>query len=384
MKYTYTLILAVAFVACSKPADDLESKKKELDSYRNELISLKEKIGKLEAEIREKDPTFGKRNVVLISVLPLEKKPFEHFVDVRGTIESHKNVSLSSISGGKIERVWVTEGQWVNAGQTLVTLEADILRNSIKEVKTALDLANTVYEKQQKLWDQKIGTEVQYLQAKNNKESLERKLETLNAQLDQMIVKAPFSGAIDRVDALEGEMASPGLSLVRMVSPNDMFVRVDVSEDYIGKFSKGDKVKINIPSLNKDVQSTITSIGYVVNQENRTFRVETSFSTDQTVKPNQVVVVSLRDYTNPSATSIPTKDIQRDNQGQFVFVTESKGKDLVAKKVYVSTGQTYNGFTEIIEGLEGFQTVIHEGVRDVTEGAEVKIATQTSEGLALN
>jgi membrane fusion protein (multidrug efflux system) len=378
MKYIYLFLISVLIAACDKPASDLESKKKELEDTRNELISLREKIGKLEAEIRKEDPTFGKNsNIVLITEMALQKQPFEHFVDVRGAVESRKNVSLSALAGGKIERVWVTEGQWVNAGQTLITLEADVLRNSIKEVKTALDLANTVYEKQANLWSQKIGTEVQYLQAKSNKESLERKLETLYAQLDQMVVKAPFSGAIDRIDALVGEMASPGMPLVRMVSPTDMYVKADVSEDYAGKFSKGDKVTIEIPSSGKKVSSTITSVGYVINEENRTFRVEMTFPSDVSVKPNQVVIVSLRDYINPAAISVPTKIIQSDSKGQYVYVKEKKGEELVAKRMYITLGHTYNGNTEIMQGLDGVGAVISEGYRELTEGAEVKLAEQS-------
>jgi membrane fusion protein, multidrug efflux system len=374
-KYLLILMVLVVAACSSQPVNELEAKKKELEKSRNEMISLKEKIGKLEAEIRQQDPSFGKNvNAVLIAEMALEKKPFEHFIDVRGAIESRKNISLSVVGGGKIDRVWVTEGQWVNAGQTLVTLDAEVVRNSIREVKTALDMAKTVYEKQEKLWNQKIGTEVQYLQAKNNKESLERKLETLNAQLDQMIVKAPFSGAIDRIDALEGEMAAPGMPLVRMVSPKDMYVKADVSEDFIGRFAKGDKVLIEIPSFGKQISSTISSVGYVINPENRTFRIEMDFNSDLAVKPNQVVIVSLRDYLNPAAYAVPTRIIQRDSQGQFVFVSERKGADLVAKKVYVTPGNSYNGNTEITSGLEGVTSVITEGFRELTEGAEVKVA----------
>lgn len=377
MKNKYLLIIIAIMAACSKPANDLDSKKKELESAQNELISLKEKIGKLEAEIKQLDPGFARNaNAVLITKLEIEPKSFEHFIEVRGAVESRKNISLSAMTAGKIERVWVTEGQLVNAGQVLVTLEADILKNSIKEIKTSLELATAVYEKQSKLWSQKIGTEVQYLQAKNNKESLESRLATLNSQLEQTLVKAPFSGAIDRVDALVGEMASPGMPLLRMVNPSDVYIKADVSEDYAGKFSKGDKVLISFPGNNQKVNSTITSIGYVINQENRTFRVEMNFNAGFAVKPNQVAIVSFRDYLNPSVVSVPTKLIQRDNQGQFVFVTQSKNNTLVAHKVYVKLGQSYQGFTEILSGLEGIDHVINEGFRELTEGAEVKFTEQ--------
>jgi RND family efflux transporter MFP subunit len=381
MKYKYILLALVIAGACSKPAnDDLASKKKELDEALNEMITLKEKVSKLETEIRQIDPTFAKnRNAVLITLLPLEAKPFEHYIDVRGAIESNKNVALSSMTGGKIERVLVTEGQQVSAGQTLIVIESEILRNSISEVKTSLELAETVYQKQEKLWQQKIGTEMQYLQAKNNKEALEKKLKTLNSQLDQTIIKAPFAGAIDKVDALIGEIAAPGVPLVRMVNPNDMYVKADVSEDFIGKFSAGDKVEILLPAFGTKTSSTITSVGNVINPENRTFRVELKFNSNVGAKPNQVAVVSFRDYINKQVISVPTKIIQRDNQGQFVFVTEKKEDGLIARKAYVKLGLSYQGNTEVLEGLEGRASVVNEGFRELTEGAEVKIASRTSE-----
>lgn len=380
MKYKYLLIALVVVSACSNPANDVESKKKELDEALNEMITLKEKVSKLENEIRAIDPTFAKnRNAVLVTLLPVEPKLFEHYIDVRGAIESNKNVALSSMTGGKIERVLVAEGQPVKAGQALIIIEADVLRNSISEVKTSLELAETLYQKQEKLWNQKIGTELQYLQAKNNKEALEMKLQTLNAQLEQTIIRAPFAGAIDKVDALVGEMASPGMPLVRMVNPNDMYVKADVSEDYIGKFSAGDKVEILLPSFGTKTTSTISSVGNVINPENRTFRVELKFNTNLGAKPNQVAVVSFRDYINNKVIAVPTKIIQRDNQGQFVFVTEKKEETLIARKVYVKLGQSYQGHTEVLEGLEGHATVINEGFRELTEGAEVKITSRSSE-----
>jgi len=382
MKYNYLLALVI-LGACSTPANDIETKKKELETARNEMISLKEKIGSLEKEIVQLDPTFARNNnAVLISTLTLEAKPFEHYVEVRGAVESRKNVSLSSMSGGKIEKIWVTEGQQVSVGQALISLEADILRNSISEVETSLDLAKTVYTKQEKLWKQNIGSEVQYLQAKNNKETLERKLSTLNSQLDQMIIKAPFSGAIDKIDALVGEMASPGMPLVRMVNPTDMYVKADVSEDFIGKFKTGDRVSIFFPAFDREVVSSILSVGQVINSENRTFRVEAKLNNELAAKPNQVVVISLRDYVNSKVFQVPTKIIQRDQEGQFIFAIDTKENILVARKVYVKLGQSFEGITEILGGLDGTEKIVYEGFREVTEGAEVTIATQSTEGVA--
>ncbi|MBL7861873.1 MAG: efflux RND transporter periplasmic adaptor subunit [Cyclobacteriaceae bacterium] len=377
MKNLYVLLILFVLAACGNPEADsgLEAKKKELESARNEMISLKEKIGTLEKEIVAMDPTFARNNnAVLISTWTLEAKPFAHFVDVRGAVESRKNVSLSAMTGGKVDQVYVREGQSVTAGQVLVSLEADILNSTIAELKTSLELATTIYEKQEKLWAQKIGSEVQYLQAKNNKESLEKRLEVAKAQLDQTMVKAPFSGTIDRVDALVGEMASPGIPLVRMVNPNDMYVKADVSEDFIGKLKAGDGVEIFFPAFDKKIKSTILSVGQVINAENRTFRVEARLENEVNAKPNQVVVISVRDYVNPKVFQIPTKILQRDSEGQYVFRIENQENTPVAKKVYVEPGLSYDGLTEILKGLTGTEQLVYEGFREVTEGAELKIA----------
>lgn len=378
MKYKYILITLVVAGACSQPVSDVDTKKQELEAAQNEMISLREKIGNLEKEIVALDPTFARNNnAVLISTWPLEAKPFEHYVDVRGSVESRKNVSLSAMSGGKIEKVLVSEGQQVSAGQVLIVLEAEIIRNSIKELNTSIELAKTVYEKQARLWEQKIGSEIQYLQAKNNKEALERKLATMNSQLDQMIIRAPFSGAIDKVEALVGEMATPGLPLVRMVNPSDMYVKADVSEDFIGKLKKNDKVEIYFPAFDKKVKSNILSVGQVINAENRTFRIEANLDSQLAAKPNQVVVISLRDYVNPKVFQVPTKVIQRDNQGQFLFVIDNKENSLLARKVYIKSGMSDGNLTEVLEGLDGSEQVVYEGFREVTEGAELKIAVST-------
>ncbi|MBX2916659.1 MAG: efflux RND transporter periplasmic adaptor subunit [Cyclobacteriaceae bacterium] len=386
MKKLYTLATLVLLVACSAETDSsLEAKKKELDAARTELVALKEKIGDLEKEILALDPSFARNNnAVLISTWPLELKPFEHFVDIRGSVESRKNVGLSAVGGGKVEKVLVTEGQNVAAGQTLVVLDADILRNTIAELKTSLELATTLYDKQAKLWSQKIGSEVQYLQAKNNKESLEKRLAVTQAQLDQAIVKAPFAGTIDKVDARVGEMANPGMPLVQMVSSGDMYIRADVSEDFIGKINAGDQVQIFFPAFDKQVKSTITSVGQVINPENRTFRIEARLVGDVKAKPNQVVVVSVRDYVNIRAYQVPTKIIQRDNAGEFVFATDKKENTLIAKKIYIKTGLSQNGLTEVKEGLTGNEQIVYEGFREVTEGAELNLADSTKASVASN
>lgn len=381
MKNSYiTLFILLIATACGSPENsDLDAKKKELEDSKKQVAEMKVKISQLEKEIAAADPTsINANNTVLVAPYTLEKIVFNHFVEMRGTVVSRRNVAISSQAGGKIVKVHVSEGAKVSKGQVLVSLDADILYSTIGETKTQLELAKTVFEKQERLWKEKIGTELQYLQAKNQKESLEQRLAATNAQLDQMILRAPFGGTVDKVDALEGEMASPGIPLVRLVNQDDLYISVDVSENYIGRFSTGDKSSVYLPAQDKKVQSTVKSISQVINSENRTFAVEVTLPSGLSVKPNQVAMVELRDYSNPSTFVVPTKLIQRDNKGQYVFIAEKKGDVTLAAKAYITPGFSYESLTEIKEGLTGTEVVISEGYRDVTAGAEINIVVPTA------
>ncbi|WP_456458723.1 efflux RND transporter periplasmic adaptor subunit [Reichenbachiella sp.] len=373
-KLTYIIPLILVFaVGCSS---DLETKKAEVEELKTQIQDLKGQVVALEEEIRKEDPAYGKVTVnkTLITVLDVAPRYFEHKIEVRGAVESRTNVTVSPQVPGKIESANVIAGQNVKKGQLLFSLDSDIINNNIAELKTALELATIMADKQENLWKQNIGTEVQYLQAKNNRESLERKLATAQSQLSQTRILAPFSGTIDAMDAKVGEMAQPGMPLVRIVNPNDVHISSDVSERFIGKFKKADKVDVYFPSQDKRMVSQVSSVGQVINSQNRTFEMEVYLPTlDFPVKPNQVVVLNLRDYQNEQALVVPTQLIQKDNKGSFVFEIVKEGSNLVAKKVYVETGVTYNNETEIKSGLKANQRLANKGFRELSEGVIVSI-----------
>jgi membrane fusion protein, multidrug efflux system len=378
-KILSTLAIVVILAGCSAPESDsdLATKKKELETARQEMAAIKEKITQLESAISEADPEFARQHnkAILVSAFVAEKESFEHKVTVRGAVESRKNVTIAAQTSGEIQKIYVKEGQRVSQGQLLLALNADVVRNSIAELKNSLALANTVYEKQAKLWEQKIGTEIQYLQAKNNKETLEHKLATANAQLAYALVKAPFSGTIDQLPVNEGEVAYPGIPLVRLVSQQNMFIKADASERFMGKFKTGDKVDIYFPTYDRHVTSTVSSVGQVINPENRTFVVEVVLpKVDFVTKPNQVAVLELRDYISDATLVVPTRIIQKDDDGQFIYVIDDRGGKLVAKKVHVVTGISFDTKTEIIKGIHGSERIVDEGYRDLTEGVEVELA----------
>ena len=370
---TFLIILTALIVYACDSSEAANDKLAELKSLKEEQKELGEKIDALEEELRKSGVLEEKKvNKVLVSTITVAPQSFQHKIEVRGSVESRKDVVLSAESMGRIISIPVSEGQHISKGQLLLQQDAEIIRNNIQEVNTQLELATTVYERQSKLWEQNIGTEVQYLQAKNNKESLESRLSTLRSQLRQASVYAPFNGVIDNISTRVGEMAQPGMPLLRVVSPREMYVTADVSESYLGNFSDGQEVEIYFPSQDKTVISKIISVGQVIKSENRTFEVEVSLPrTDFPVKPNQVVRLELVDYRDKDALILPTKIIQNDSKGNYVFEIVEKDGDQVANKVYVKPGLTYSLMTEILEGVSVDQIIAYEGYRELTQDVVV-------------
>jgi RND family efflux transporter MFP subunit len=376
--YITILVLVIGVVSCGG-GDELEAKKEELTKKKDEMAALKTEISQLEKEISTLDPDFNKQdNEILVASLPVKKTTFTHQIEIRGSVASRNNVLLSAETMGRVTNVYVKEGASVKKGELLVALDATILENNIAEVETQLELAVIMFERQSNLWEQNIGTEIQYLQAKNSKETLERRLNTLKSQLRQYYVRAPFNGEVDAVPIKIGEMAQPGVPLVHIVNPRDMYIKADVSEAYLGKIVKGSSVEVNFPIKNKSFTSSINSVSKVINPDNRTFTVEVGLPESSTFEfqPNQVVVISLIDYENKDAIAIPTKLIQTDQDGKFVFVVDENEGKMKAKKARVSTGLNYASKTEILAGLNEGEILIEKGYRDVNEGVEIKIASR--------
>ncbi len=375
---TLTILILATFIYSCGGGSDLAKKKAELEGYKKDLVSLKSKISKLENEIAELDTTTddGTGNL-LVSSYKVEPKPFVHKIEVRGAVASRKNILMSAETMGRIERIPVSEGQSVRKGDLLLQLDSDIIDNNISEIKTQMELAKTVYDRQANLWEKNIGTEIQYLQAKNNYESLERRLETLKSQLSQYYVRAPFSGVVDNIVVKVGEMAQPGLPLIRIMNPNDMYVKGDVSEAHLGRFEKGEVVEVTFPVQDVTLKSSILSVGRVINEQNRTFKVEIALpdKNGYEFRPNQVAILTLTDYKNEEALSVPTNVIQSDATGNFIFTIGSKNGKNIAQKVAVTPGKTFNSMTEIVAGLKGGERVINKGYRNVTHGAEISIST---------
>lgn len=372
MKKTLILLtIAVILSACgSTPVNDEAAKRKQLQQYKQDLHTLEQQIVALEADLNSTE----KDEVVKIKVTELATEKFEHFIEVTGKVEAELDVDVSPESAGVIKEVLVVEGDWVNKGDLLAKLNTEMLTSSVEEMEVQLDLAKINYERQKNLWDQNIGSEMQYLQAKNNKESLEKRIKSMQAQLAMSEVRSPVSGVVDVVYQKQGHIGSPQVPFAKVININKIKIYGDISESYITKINKGDKVNVNFPALNQSVDARINQIGNTIDPNNRTFRVRINLSnSDKKIKPNLISILTIRDYLNEEAIVVPALYIKEDFKGHYTYVVEKEGAKNVVKKVYVTPGVTNNNMSEVIEGLTSGMKVVSQGYNQIADGSVVQI-----------
>lgn len=367
------LILFLA-TACGgeKQPNTLAEKKEALAKMKTEAESLTEKITKLDAEIKAADPSMKAAEKVLpVLTQVLQPRNFKSFIEIQGTVETKNTATATPRMAGTYTTVYVREGQSVKAGQLLAKIDNAILRGQIAALKQQMELANTVYEKQKSLWDQKIGTEIQYLQAKNNKESLEKNLTVLETQVDMYNVYAPISGAVEKVMAKTGEIAAPGMPLASIVNLGSLKATANVPDTYLSNIRMGDAVKVKLPDLSREINARVTFISKLVNPANRTFKIEASIPSSSDIKPNMVSILNISDINKSNAIVINQNYIQSTELGDVVYVAETDGNKKVAKARKIKTGVAYNGEIEITEGLQAGDLIVTEGYQDLVDGQAI-------------
>ncbi len=372
MKKILTIVLAIIIVAsCNSPENNSESSKEaRLQQYKNELHTLKQKISELEKELKGEE----KVEVVNVKVAELQNMRFEHFIEVTGKVEAELDVDVNPETAGIIEEVFVREGQAVKKGDILARLDTELLERSMDELNVQLDLAKINYERQNNLWQQNIGSEMQYLQAKNSKESLEKRVESLKAQIEMAEIKSPVSGVVDVVYQKKGNIGSPQIRFAKVVNISKIKVYADVSESYLTKIKKGAKVDVYFPALNREIKATINQIGNTIDPNNRTFRVRINMrNPDGMIKPNLVSIIKLRDYLNEEAIVVPVLYIKEDLKGSYTYIAEKQNGKNIARKIYLKTGVTNNNLIEVTEGLTAGMQIISEGYNQVTDGTLLEI-----------
>tara|TARA_R110001592_G_scaffold363394_1_gene687453 strand:- start:104526 stop:105662 length:1137 start_codon:yes stop_codon:yes gene_type:complete len=368
-----TLSLMLGMFSCGQQEDELSSKKSQLDEFKSESAELKIKIQELEQEIATLDPEFRKsqRKSVLVTTLKPVNGKFDHFVEVTGSVLSKKNVNISAEVSGRVEEILTREGMSVKKGQVIARIDAESVKRNLDEIKTQLELATTIYEKQERLWDQQIGTEIQLLEARNRKETLEKNLSSIELQKDRSAISAPFNGTVEELIVRVGELVQPGSPVLNFVGEDDLFIEGDISERYVGILDKGDSVSIYFPSIDKTLKTKVTAIGKVINPDNRTFKIEVFLPKMDKVKPNMISVLNIQDYSVEDAVIVPSYLILKDNNGSYVFVVDNG----VAHKKYIERGMTYDGKTEITSGLTGSEELIDKGFREVGDNFSVNVSS---------
>ena len=373
-KYIY--ISFMLLIAACSAGDSLDAKKAQLASLNTQLEETKQQISALEKEIALLDTSEIIRKPKLISTMLVEPSPFNHYIDVQGIIESEENISVQPGMPGVVTAVYVKEGDFVSQGQLLGETDNRAMKENIAQLQTNLDFAKSTYEKQQRLWNQKIGSEIQYLQAKTQYESLQNSIEALKAQLEMTRMKAPISGSVDQVNVKVGEYAAPGImGAFNVVNFNKMKVTAKVADSYIDKVKTGNPVKIYLSDLNKTVEGKITFVSKVVNSMSRTFLVEIALGkTENNIRPNMLANLSINDERLDSVIVIPSNLVQKDSDGNnYVITAQGKNEQMKALKVSVKTGLSYGDKVVINEGLEPMTKLVTSGYQEVVNGQAITV-----------
>ncbi len=375
MKRHILIIAALATILAScggEKNNDLAGKKEELAKLKTEQAEKEKQIKALESEIAKLDPKkAAEAKVKPVSVDTLNPETFRHYIELQGTVDAKNNVMVTPKSGGAVTAMYVKEGDFVKAGTVIGKIDNNLLLESVEELKTQMSLANTLYEKQKNLWDQRIGTELQYLQAKNNKEALERRMSTLNAQLSQTNIVSPMAGVVDMVNVKVGEMASPGMGVVRIVNLSNLKVTAKVSDTYAASVKKGDEVIVKFPDLNKEYKAKVSFVSTAVDPLSRTFTIEANLPSDKDIKPNMMANIQINDASSKNALIVDQNYVQSTEKGNVVYVAVTEGNKKIAKAREVKTGLSYNGKIEILSGLSAGDQLITLGYQEVSDGQPI-------------
>ncbi len=362
MKNIIFASLILFITACG---NDPKDKKAQLADLKKQQAELNLKIAELEAEVGN-----DKKEVVKsISVYTVKAKNFKNYIEIQGIVDAKEDVQVNPEAAGVITKINVNVGQHVSKGQVLAQIDDAVLRQNIAQVQTQLDLANNVFRRQKNLWDQKIGTEIQYLNAKSQKEGLERQIATLRQQADMYKIRTPISGTVDQMDFKLGQAVQPGIPGIRVVNANNLKAKALVSETYAGRVSNGDQVKVIFPDVNDSLNTKISFAAKTIDPSSRSFNVEVNLPSKKSFRPNMLALLKIVDYSKDNALTVPIKAIQKSEKGDYVYIAEN-GK---AKKVDIKVGNVYNGEAEILSGLKAGDQVVTVGINTLNEGDTVKI-----------
>ena len=361
MKKLIYIPALLLLAACSKPKD----KKAELADLKKQQSELNEKIAKLQSEIGTTDAV----KTLDVSVYKIETGSFSNYVEVQGKIDAEENVTAYPQAQGTITAIYVKAGQRVSKGQLLVQLDNSILKQQLAQGEAQVDLMSTLYERQKNLWDQKIGTEVQFLQAKTNLQSMQKQQDALKQQSAFYSIKSPINGTVETMDLKLGQVAGPGVTGINIVNDNSLKIKANVPESYAASVRVGNTVKVVVPDAKDSVTATINFAAKAIDPVSRSFPVEVKLPSRATLRPNMTAVLRIADYTNKNAITVPVKAVQQSESGDYVYINVNG----VAKRAPIKQGAISGGSVEVVSGLKAGDEVIVDGVADVDEGDKVRV-----------
>jgi membrane fusion protein (multidrug efflux system) len=383
MKYLYTItqmkpilflsVLALALscnsnVKESQSLTDLKSKKevliKEMNRIGTELKAIETAISALDTL----------KKVMTVTAIKAEVKAFNHYIEVQGTVKADQTIELHAEMGGTVSAILVKEGQKVTKGQVLATLDSEVIDNSVLQLETQLALATTTFERQARLWKQNIGSEIQYLQAKAQKEGLENSMKSMEAQARKMKIIAPFSGVIDQIFAKTGELTSPQMPFLRLVNLNTVYVESEITETYLKAIKKGTEVLLNFRSIGTTLEASISQVGDFINPNNRSFKTRIDLENpNNELKANLLADIKINDF-KATGIVIPSRLVQKDSNDQtFVYTIEPNGNTHTVVKTYMTEAMNYENLSYISEGLLPTSILVDKGARLVNNNEDVKL-----------
>lgn len=342
-----------------------------------QLAALKDQRSALESEIRTLENKLEAEGLIekkmrTVAVADVKTTTFRHFIDLQGRVEADESVSVTSQLPGALKRIYVDNGDYVKKGQLMAEIEDAVMQKSMAELEGQLAVATDLYNRQKSLWEQNIGSEVQYIQAKNGKESLERSISTMKENLTMAKIFAPTSGTVDNVMLKQGQAIAPGVPLCTILNLEKLLIKGEVTEAYAAKVKKGDVVQVYFPDTGKEISTTVSYVSKSINPVNRTFTIECKLGNGD-YRANQIAVLKIVDYQNKNVITIPVNLVQTAEDGDFVMTvsTQDGTNTGLVQKVGVQLGQNYNGYTEILSGLKEGDKIITTGFQDVNPGEPV-------------
>ncbi len=366
MKNSILILAAIAlFTACSAP-----DKKAELEKLKKQKTELETKIATLEESLAKTDTSASKEKLVEVVGMQVESKIFKTYIEIQGRIDADENVALSAEMPGTITKINVKIGDEVSKGQVLAETDSRAMYQQLADLQTNLDLAKQVYEKQKGLWDQKIGTEVQFLQTKTTKESLENKIATMNEQIRMSKIISPINGTVDGLNIKIGQAVAPGMNAISVINFSNLKVKADVAESYTARVKTGNEVLVLFPDMKDSLKSKIHYAARAINALTRTFNVEVLLDVQKEYHPNMVAKLKINDYQSlKPETVVPVKYIQKGTEENFVLVAENG----VAIKKVIKIGHEYSGIAEVTEGLKSTDVLITEGYDLINDGDKISV-----------